>query len=82
MTNKYKLCRVEVTKVSKVQPIGVNGEPYLDTICSYEALDAYEYAIYENLGNDEYEDWDEYAFYGDDFVKARDEYNKLIKKGQ
>lgn len=82
MTNKYKLCRVDVWKYSKVQPIDVNGKPYLDTLCSYEDLDAYKYAIYENIGDDENEEWDEFTFYGDDFVKARDEYNKLIKKGQ
>lgn len=78
--HRYKLCRQEQRVLTKVQPIALNGEPYLDIIEDHYWDDEdYTYAIYENLGNNDYEDWVEYEYYGDDFKRAREEYKRLTK---
>lgn len=82
MANKYKLCKVLTSGDTNVQPIDVNGDPYGDILLSYAHDGEINYAIYENLGDDNDEDWDEYEYYGDKFEKARDEYNKLVKEAE
>lgn len=82
MTNKYKLCRVLTTGHTTIQPIDVNGDPYGDTLLTYESDATYQYAIYENWGDDNDEDWNEHSFYDEDFEKARDEYNRLVKEAE
>lgn len=79
--SKYKLCRLEMTTTTKVVPITTKGIQYLDSLMSFEEdNDEYcYYSIYENLGDDENEDWEEYMYYGDDFDKAVEEYEKLTK---
>ena len=76
MSFKYKLCALLVENTTRVQPIDEGGKPYLDTLCTYEDNEEC-YAIYENTGDDEDEEWEEYQHYGQDFEKARAEYLKL-----
>lgn len=81
--NKYKLCRVLEWQKSKVYPINERGEAYGDMLLSYEDDDDhYYYAIYENSGDNENEDWDEWGYYDQDFDKALEEYKKLVKGGE
>lgn len=80
---KYKLCRVENLQQSKVYPIDENGEEHGDMLLSYEDSEPQVYyAIYENLGDDNDEDWDEWGYYEDDFAKAKEAYEQLKKKGE
>lgn len=79
MNNKYKLCRLETYAKTKVQPIDIGGEPYGDTLLTYEDDSDYTYAIYENLMEQDDEDWDEYEYFGDDLRKAEEKYNELTK---
>lgn len=76
---KYKLCRIEVKTESKVQPIDEQGEPYMDTLATFESGDDYYYAIYENIGDEELEEWAEYDYHGDDFKRALAEYKQLTR---
>lgn len=78
--NKYKLCRVCCDEINEAQPINEKGEAYGDILETYQSDQHYFYAIYENQGDDECEDWYEYKFYAD-FDKAVKEYKKL-KEGQ
>lgn len=74
---KYKLCRVYRYEYIEVKPINTDGNEYGDALYTCEQPDYYYYAIYENVGDNENEDWEEYAYYDDDFAKAVEEYNKL-----
>ena len=83
MNNRYKLCRVLNWQKSKVQPINEKGEAYGDILLSYEDDDDhYYYAIYENDGDENDEDWNEWGFYDQDFDEALKAYNQLTKKGE
>lgn len=73
----YKLCRIEVHSKSKVIPVNEDGEQYLDTLFTFENDEDYYYAIYENLGTDEDEDWAEYDYFEQDFDRAVEAYKKL-----
>lgn len=75
--NKYKLCRIYQRKYGEVKPIDTDGKAYGDTLFTYGNETNFHYAIYENLGDNDHEDWEEYKWYGDDFTKAVEEYNKL-----
>lgn len=78
MTN-YKLCRIEVESKSTVVPINEEGKQCLDTLMTFENDEDCYYAIYENMGDDENEEWSEYDYFGDDFEEAVKAYKKLIK---
>ena len=81
MNNKYKLCRVLEWQKSKVQPINEEGEAYGDILLSYEDDDDhYYYAIYENLGDENDEDWTEWGYYETDFKLALRAYKGLLKQ--
>lgn len=80
--NKYKLCVVDIYQKSEVYALNEKGQTYGDMITSYEYDDQNHYAIYENLGNDEHEDWQEWGYYETDYDKAREMYNKLLEKGE
>lgn len=80
--SKYKLCLVNIYQKSEVFPINERGQRYGDMLTSYEYDDTNHYAIYENLGNDEHEDWQEWGYYEDDFRKAKEMYNKLEREGK
>lgn len=75
--NKYKLVRVDVETKSTVQPINEVGKDYLDTLCSFENNEDYYYAIYENMGDEENEEWSEYDYFEQDFDKALQAYKNL-----
>ena len=75
--NKYKLCRVYRNEYGEVRPVDTDGNEYGNALYTYDNETEYTYAIYENLGDNNYEDWEEYGWYGDDFTKAVEEYNKL-----
>ena len=75
--NKYKLCRVYYTQHSTVRTINEEGQTYGDVLLTYEDDGNYYYAIYENSGDEQDEDWDEYGYYDQDFAKALEEYKKL-----
>ena len=75
--NKYKLCRVYDTQHSTVRTIDEEGRTYGDVLLTYEDDGNYYYAIYENSGDEQDEDWDEYGYYDQDFDKALEEYKKL-----
>lgn len=75
--SKYKLCVVDIYQKSEVFPINEKGEQYGDMLNSYEYDDQNHYAIYENLGNEEDEDWQEWGYYETDFEKAKREYERL-----
>lgn len=75
--NKYKLCRVYRHECGEVKPVDTDGNEYGNALFTYDNEPDYAYAIYENLGDNDYEDWEEYAYYDDDFMKAVEEYNKL-----
>lgn len=79
--NKYKLCRLYIDGRAEVQPINENGDEYGDVLCTFEEDGGVYYAIYENLGDEQDEDWQEYHYFGDDFKGAREMYNKLKEKG-
>ena len=80
--NKYKLCRLYMEGRTEVQPINENGDEYGDVLLSYEEDDDIpQYAIYENLGDGQDEDWNEWHYYGDDFEAARNMYIKIKEKG-
>lgn len=81
-SKKYKLCLIDKYEKSEVQPIDLNGREYGDTLCTYEEEGECYYAIYENIGDEHDEDWEEYAWYGTDFEKARKEYKKLVRREQ
>lgn len=82
MINKYKLCKVLTTGHTTIQPVDVNGDPYGDELLSYSHDGEISYAIYENWGDESDEDWNEYEYYSEDFGKARDEYNRLVKEAE
>lgn len=75
--NKYKLVRVDVETKSTVQPINEVGKDYLDTLCSFENNEDYYYAIYENMGDEENEEWSEYDYFEQDFDRALQAYKNL-----
>ena len=75
--NRYKLCRVYRHERGEAQPIDTDGNEYGNALYTFDDEKDYTYAIYENLGDDDYEDWEEYEYYDDDFDKAVEEYNKL-----
>lgn len=77
--SKYKLCMVDIFQRSEVFPINERGEQYGDMLFSYEYDDENHYAIYENIGDDENEDWVEWGYYEDDFKKAKESYQQLTK---
>lgn len=73
---QYKLCRIELSGTTKVVPITTKGIQYGEPIDIREdEPDNYYYSIYESRDNGE--SWDEYMYYGDDFDKAVNEYEKL-----
>ena len=74
---QYKLCRVYYTQHSTVRTIDEEGHTYGDVLLTYEDDGNYYYAIYENSGDEQDEDWDEYGYYDQDFDKALEEYKKL-----
>ena len=76
---KYKLCLVDIYQKSEVFAIDEHGVQYGDMLCSYEYDDQNHYAIYENLGTDEDEDWQEWGYYETDFDKALENYKQLTK---
>ena len=79
--NRYKLCRVEVETKSSVYPLDENGnEITTASMVEFDNCDDYYYAIYENIGDEQFEEWDEYACYNDDKQKAVEEYQQLIEK--
>lgn len=76
---KYKLCLVDIYQKSEVYPINEKGVQYGDLLFSYEYDDENHYAIYENIGDDESEDWVEWGYYETDFEKAKRAYEQLTK---
>lgn len=78
--SKYKLVKVTIEGRSEFQPIdpvtGKDDGPIL-FVCEDDVNE--QYAIYENLGDDEIEDWQEYSWWGDDLDGATLEYEKLSK---
>ena len=82
MTNKYKLCRVWYDQHSVVKPINEEGLEYGNPLMAFEEEENYYYAIFENSGDNENEDWDEWGYYDQDFDKALEEYKKLVKGGE
>jgi hypothetical protein len=79
MESKYKLCRVYIEGRTRVQPITTTGVEYGDTLLSYEQDEEWNYAIYENLGDENGEDWNEYEYFRDDFAKAVERYVELVE---
>lgn len=80
MNNKYKLCIVDSYQKSKVQPINEKGEEYGDVLLSYEDDGNCYYAIYENIGDENDEDWTEWGYYETDFKLALRAYKGLLKQ--
>lgn len=78
--DKYKLCRVYSSGSSTVKEVSEDGSDG-KVLCEYrpDETDIY-YAVYENLGTHEEPDWVEWGYYEDDFHKAIEAYNKLIKE--
>lgn len=68
MENKYKICRVWYDQHSVVKPINEEGLEYGNPLMTFE-----------NSGDNENEDWDEWGYYDQDFDKALEEYKKLVK---
>lgn len=81
MSNKYKLCAIYVDGKTEVQPINEKGEEYGGVLCTFEEDGEVYYAVYENIGDEQDEDWQEYHYFGDDFKGAKEMYNKLKGKG-
>lgn len=80
---KYRLCRVEVEKKLDVMLLDADGEDMCSApMLEIEGDDDYYYAIYENIGDDQFEEWEEYDCFGDDKERAMEEFKKLIKKGE
>lgn len=78
--NKFKLCRVDYTQSSWVRPIDESGKDEGYTLTEFGDDGAYYYAIYENVGTEEAEDWQEWGYYEDDLDKAIRVFNKLKEK--
>lgn len=78
--SKYKLCLVDLYQKSEVFPINEKGEQCGDMLNSYEYDDENHYAIYENVGNEQNEDWEEWGYYGTDYDKALEAFKKLKEK--
>lgn len=77
--DRYKLCRVYYSQNSTIKVINKDGIEG-DTLREYGTDDGeFYYAIYENIGDDEEEEWDEWGYYEDDFERALEAYNKLMK---
>lgn len=74
MNKRYKLCRVDYTQSSWVRPIDETGKDEGYTLTEFGDDGACYYAIYENIGA---EDWTEWGYYEDDFDKALKEFKKL-----
>lgn len=74
---RYKLCRVHYSQDSTVKVINEDGVES-DTLCSYSTdEDEFYYAIYENIGDDGEEEWDEWGYYDQDLERAVEDFNKL-----
>lgn len=80
---KYRLCRVEVESKSSLMLLDENGKDICATPMEvFENNEDYYYAIYENMGDEQFEEWSEYEYFEDDKERAMEEFNKLIKKGE
>lgn len=77
---KYKLCRVFTSGNTTVMEIDEKGIKTGKVVDTYEDEGSFGYAIYENLGTEEDPDWAEWGYYDQDFDKAKEEFNKLIKE--
>ena len=77
---KYKLCRVDYTQSSWVRPIDEAGKDEGYTLTEFGDDGAYYYAIYENVGDKDTEDWAEWGYYEDDLDKALKAFKKLKEK--
>lgn len=78
--SKYKLCLVDLYQKSEVFPINEKGEQYGNMLNSYEYDDENHYAIYENVGDEQDEDWEEWGYYGTDFDNALTQYRILKER--
>lgn len=79
--SRYKLCRVDYVQSSWVRPLDMTGKDEGYTLTEYSDDGSYYYAIYENVSDNKYGDWDEWGYYDQDFDKALEEYKKLTKGG-
>ena len=77
---RYRLCVVDIYQRSEVYALNEKGQQYGDMLASYEYDDQNHYAIYENLGDDENEDWQEWGYYETDYDKALEAYKQLQRK--
>lgn len=77
---KYKLCRVDYTQSSWVRPIDEAGKDEGYTLTEFGDDGAYYYAIYENVGAEGAEDWQEWGYYEDDLDKAVEQMKRLKER--
>lgn len=78
---KYKLCRVDYSTHSKVQPLNSEGRSVGNVLTRFSNSgdEDYYYAIYENMGTAEHPNWTEFEYFEQDFDKAFKAFNELTE---